>query len=229
MPDWIKEELEKNADLKYGEFNKKLCPDTKRKMLGIRIPTLRSLAKKIIANNPKEFLENVTDEYLEYVILQGFVIAGLKVNIEHKLQLFKQYIPKIDSWIITDTVCSTIKPKNKELDIVWDFINIYLKSQKEFEVRFAIIMMLDYFINDEYVDKVIIKLDNINLDKYYVQMAKAWCLAEIGIKYNEKAMKYLKGNNHLDKFTFNKTLQKMRESYRISDDQKALLKEMKRL
>lgn len=228
MPDWIKEKLEKSVDLKYQEFNKKLCPDTNKKLLGIRIPTLRKLAKEIIANNPEEFLENVGDEYLEEVLLQGFVIAGLKVAIEYKLELFKQYIPKIDSWIITDTVCSTIKPKAKELTIVWDFISIYLKSQKEFEVRFAIIMMLDYFINDEYVDKVIVELDQIQLEKYYVQMAISWCLAEIGIKYNEKAMKYLTGNNHLDKFTYNKTLQKMRESFRISEEQKILLKEMKR-
>lgn len=228
MLDYIKEELEKNADSKYGEFNKKLCPDTNRKMLGVRIPVLRKLSKKIIANNADEYLKNPPNEYLEEVLLEGLVIAGLKVNLKYKLELMKQYIPKMDSWIITDTVCPTMKLKNEDLGVVWDFIIEYLKSQKEFEIRFAVIMMLDFFLVDEYVEKVIIALDNIKSDKYYAEMAVAWCLAEIGIKYNEKAMKYLTGKNNLDNFTFNKTLQKMRESYRIADEQKILLKEMKR-
>ena len=125
------------------------------------------------------------------------------------------------------TVIPTLKVKEKDLDLVWKFIIPYTKSKEEFEIRFAVIMMLDYFINDEYVDKVIETIDKIKTDKYYAQMAMAWTLAEIGIKYNNKAMKYLKAKNNLDKFTYNKTLQKMIESYRVSDDNKKLLKEMK--
>ena len=90
-------------------------------------------------------------------------------------------------------------------------------------------MMLDNFIVEDYVDEVIEKIDKIENKEYYVEMAMAWTLAEIGIKYNDKAMKYLKGDNNLDKFTFNKALQKMRESYRISNEQKEELKAMKRI
>ena len=115
-----------------------------------------------------------------------------------------------------------------DLEKVWDFILPYLESKKEFDVRFAVIMLLDYYIVDDYIDEVIQKLDKVNHDGYYVKMAVAWCLAEIGIKYNEKAMKYLKGENQLDKFTFNKTLQKMCESYRIPEKQKIVLKKMKK-
>ena len=228
MLNYVKEELAKNANDKCKEFNKKLCPDTKRKMLGVKIPILRKLAKKIIANDPEEYLKNAPNEYLEEVVLEGLVIAGLKIDIKAKLEQIKNYIPKIDSWMITDTVCPTIKPRNNELEIVWEFITPYVKSQKEFEIRFAVIMMLDYFLIDEYVDKVIMALDGIKTDKYYAEMAIAWCLAEIGIRYHEKAMKYLSGNNHLNKVTYQKTLQKMRESYRISEEQKILLKEMKK-
>ena len=228
MHKYIKEELEKNIDLKYQEFNQKLCPDTNKKLLGIRIPVLRKISEKIIADNPEEYLKNVSNEYLEEILLEGFVIAGLKIDIRDKLKLMEKYIPKMDSWIVTDTVCPSLKPKKDELSIVWEFIGKYLKSEKEFELRFAVIMMLDYFVSDDYVDKVIQILDKIKTDKYYVQMAIAWCLAEIGIKYNEKAMKYLSEKNNLDNFTYNKTLQKMRESYRIDKEQKILLKKMKR-
>lgn len=228
MLDFIKEELEKNAENKCREFNKKLCPDTQKEILGVKIPVLRKLAKKIIASNPEEYLKNAPNDYLEEIVLEGLVIASLKIDIASKLEKLKKYIPKIDSWVITDTVCPTIKPKSSELDIVWDFISPYAKSQKEFEIRFAVIMMLDYFLTDEYVDQVIMTLDTIKTDKYYAEMAIAWCLAEIGICYNQKAMAYLKGKHHLSEFTYNKTLQKMIESYRITEEQKVLLRKMKK-
>ena len=89
-------------------------------------------------------------------------------------------------------------------------------------------MMLDYYLREEYIDKVIKIIDRIENDAYYVKMAKAWLIAEIGIKFNDIAMNYLNEKNHLDKFTHNKALQKMIESYRISDEQKELLRKMKR-
>ena len=104
----------------------------------------------------------------------------------------------------------------------------YAKSNKEFEIRFSVISMLDYFLIDEYVDEVIKILDSINNDGYYTKMGVAWTLAEIGIKYNSKLMDYLRGKNNLDKFTYNKTLQKMIESYRITAEEKEVLKLMKK-
>ena len=103
-----------------------------------------------------------------------------------------------------------------------------MKSEKEFEVRFAVITMLDNYITDDYVDSVISEIDKNTNTQYYAEMGIAWTLAEIGVKYNDKAMRYLKGNNHLDNFTFNKTLQKMRESYRVPKKIKEELKDMKR-
>ena len=94
----------------------------------------------------------------------------------------------------------------------------YFSSNKEFEIRFAVIMLLDYYINEKYVNQVIEILDKVKHDGYYVKMGVAWCLAEIGIKFNDKLLAYLNGENNLDKFTFNKTLQKMIESYRINDN-----------
>ena len=139
----------------------------------------------------------------------------------------EKFIPKMDSWAMTDTFTPTLKIKDKELEDYWRFITPYTKSKKEFEVRFAIISMLDYYIREEYVEKVIEVLNNIKHDGYYVKMAVAWTLAEIGIKFNDILMNYLNSENNLDKFTFNKTIQKMIESYRITDKQKDILRKMK--
>ncbi len=225
----IKQELQNLVDEEYAKFNQKLCPDTKKQMLGIRIPKLRKLAQKIVKEgNWQEFLKQADDTYFEEVLLQGLVVAYSKLEIDEKLEYVKWFVPQIDSWAISDTFCPTLKIKSKDLEKVWNFILPYLHSTKEFEVRFAVIMMLDYYLTEEYIDLVLQQLDQISHEGYYVKMAVAWTIAEIGVKFNEKAMQYLQSENHLDKFTFNKALQKMRESYRIEAEQKEILKKMKR-
>lgn len=225
----IKRKLNNLADKQYAMFNKKSCPDTAKIILGVRIPQLRILAKQVIQNeNWKELIQQLEMNNFEETILRGLVIAYSKIDIKEKLGLIKEFVPNIDSWAITDTFCPTLKIKQKDLELVWEFILHYTKSKKEFETRFAIIMMLDYYIIEDYVDKVIRLIDEIENDAYYVQMAKAWVLAEIGIKFNDKIMKYLKCENNLDKFTYNKALQKMIESYRISDEQKMIFRKMKK-
>ena len=228
--DKIRDELIKLSDVEYRKFNEKLCPDTNRKMLGIRIPQIRKLAMRIVKEYDWEewIKKESSNEYFEEVILQGIVIGVDKMEFEKKIPYIMDFIPKIDSWAINDTFVPSLKIKDKDMEKVWKFILPYTKSKKEFEVRFAVIMMLDYFIIEDYIDKVIEILDKINNDGYYVKMGVAWCLAEAGIKFNDKLMKYIEGENNLDKFTYNKTLQKMIESRRITDLQKNYLRKLKR-
>lgn len=225
----IRKELMPLRDEEYAIFNKKLCPDTDKEMLGIRIPQLRKLAKNLVKDyHWKECLAYLKEEYFEEIVLQGLVIGYAKATMEEKLPFIQNFVSKIDSWAICDTFVPTLKIKLEDLEMFWNFILPFTKSNKEFEVRFSIICMLDYFLIEDYVDKVIQELDKIQHDGYYVKMGIAWTLAEIGIKFNHKVMQYLTNDNHLDKFTYNKTLQKMRESYRISSNQKEILNNMKR-
>ncbi len=225
----IKKELLKLSNEDYKKFNEKLCPDTKRELLGIKVPELRNLAKKIVKQDDWEaWVKDASDEYFEEALLQGLVIAYSPLKFKDKIPFIKNFVPKIDSWAISDTFVPTLKLKKNELNLAFDFITPYFSSNKEFEVRFAVIMLLDYYIIDEYVDRVIKILDKINHEGYYVKMAVAWCLAEIGIIYNSKLMDYLNDKNNLDDFTYNKTLQKMIESRRITDEEKEILRKMKR-
>ena len=231
----IRKELIKIEDKENAKLVVKLCPEfDSDKVLGIKIPKLRKIAKEIVSKNKgEEFLKECqkqkSSKYIEEIVLEGLVIGYSKFSLNEKLDYMKLYIPKITTWYTNDTVCSTFKIKKaEEKEILWNFILPYLKSKNQFEVRFAVVMMLDNFIVEGYVDKVIKEIDKINNREYYAEMAIAWTLAEIGIKFNDIAMDYLKGKNNLDKFTYNKTLQKMRESYRISKEQKEELKMMKR-
>ena len=110
---------------------------------------------------------------------------------------------------------------------MWEFIQSYLKSYNEFEIRFAVVIILNYYITEDYIDLVLKTLDNIKHDGYYVKMAVAWAISMCFIKFEEKTMAYLKDNS-LDDFTYNKSLQKISESLRIDKNTKELIKSMKR-
>ncbi len=225
----IRKDLEELKDEQYAKWNEKFCPDTNKKILGIRIPKLRKLAKNLLKTyNITEILEEIQDEYLEEVILQGFVIGYADILLVDKIPFIEKFLPKIDSWAITDSFVPTLNVKEEDLHFFWKFILPYTQSDKEFLVRFSVVCMLDYYITEEYVDDVLHVLDSITHNGYYAKMSVAWTLAEIGAKFNNKAMLYLSNKNHLDTFTYHKTLQKMIESYRISADQKEILRQLKR-
>ncbi len=110
---------------------------------------------------------------------------------------------------------------------MFKFLQKYLKSSKEFEIRFGVVMLLDYYVEEQYLDKLFEIFDSIKNTEYYVQMAVAWAISICLIKYYDQTCTYLE-NAILDDFTYNKAIQKAIESYRISDEKKAFLRKMKR-
>ena len=224
----IRQDLLSLQDKKYQQFHSSLCPGTKN-IIGVRIPVLRNYAKKLSKQeNIKEYIFFDKTKYYEEVMLQGMLI-GLTKNsdIKETLTMLENFIPKIDNWAVCDICCAGLKIVNKNKELFWNFIQKYLKSKKEFELRFAIVMMLDYFTDEKYVDNVLTILDNIKHDAYYVKMAVAWTISVAFVKFQAKTMKYLKKNN-LDDWTYNKSLQKICESLRVDEKTKKAIKEMKR-
>lgn len=223
----LREKLFELADNKYKEFHNSLCPNSDN-ILGVRVPTLRQLAKQISKENGIEFLNTYKPEYYEEKVIYGMAIGYTKMELDLRLKYLDEFVPIIDSWAVCDVACSTYKFTTKNLEEMWEYIQKYINSDKEFEVRFAAVMLMDYYINDEYIDKVLDIYNNINLDKYYVQMGVAWGISVAFVKYEEKTMEFLKSkNNKLDKFTYNKSLQKIIESYRVSNETKNVIRQMK--
>ena len=230
MKEEIKKQLKQLSDQKYKEFHGNLCPGTDN-IIGIRVPILRNYAKELVKKySIEELLKNIDDEYYEEIMLQGMIIGlDKKANIETILEYMKEFIPKIDNWAICDVFCAGLKITNKYPKEIWSFISKYLESDEEFELRFAIVMILDYYINEQYIDKVLKVLDSVHIDKYYVQMAVAWAISICLIKFYDRTIRYLQSENcHLDKFTYNKSIQKAIESYRITDEQKVSLRSLKK-
>ena len=225
----IEEGVKELADEKYREFQLKLCPGVDN-ILGVRVPVLRNYAKDLLKKySIDEILYSLNDRYYENIMLQGMVI-GLNKNkdIDEVLEYVKKFIPKINNWAVCDTFCAGLKITIKNKEKVWNFLKEYLKSNKEFELRFAVVMILDFYVEEKYIDDILKIIDNIKSEAYYTQMAVAWLLSVCIVKFYDKTLEYLK-NSKIDKFTFNKAIQKSIESYRITDEQKQTLKNMKKL
>lgn len=225
----IKNDLISLIDEKYKEFHSNLCPGINN-ILGIRVPVLRNYAKQLAKNySLEELLANIDDEYYEEIMLQGMII-GLKKKEEWDVvkQLILDFIPKIDNWAICDTFCAGLKITKKYKNEMWELIQETLKSSKEFEIRFAVVMILDYYIDEEYLEKDFEIFDQIKHEDYYVRMAIAWAISICLIKFYNETTSYLINNTSLDNWTYNKAIQKAIESYRITDKQKDELRKMKR-
>ncbi len=221
----IREKLESMSEKKYSEFSSKIIPGA-RNILGIRTPILRAYAKELSKQYGEDALDNSDDHYYEEILLRGMIIGYIKPEIEKHLKYISDYVPMIDNWAVCDTFCSTLKIGKKDHARVFEFLQPYIHSQKEFEQRFAAVMLLDHFINEEYIDRTLEQLKVINTDKYYSSMAVAWALAEAYIKYPDKAEPYIRGKV-FEAQTHDRAISKLCDSYRVTKEDKERLKALK--
>ena len=192
-------------DEKYKEFHSSLVLNSKYEMIGIRVPTMKKIAKEIAKTTDLEkFFEYAQDKYYEEVMIQGLVISHIK---DEKLfyKYFKKHINKIDNWALCDTFCSAIKIIKKYEDKYFkEAINMSL-NKKEFISRVGLVIILDHFISRENINTIYETLNKINSDKFYINMAEAWLVCELYIKYSSETKEFIK-NNNLNKFTQNKAI-----------------------
>jgi 3-methyladenine DNA glycosylase AlkD len=228
MYEYILDKLNSLADTEYRQFHSKLLPNVDIELIGVRIPQLRKIAREIIKSDWRVFLTEYKKSNLyEFVMLCGMVTAGAKCDFEEKLGYVTAFVPRINNWAVCDTFCGDLKQVEQRLDVMYSFLQPYLTSDKEYELRFGVVILMQYYINDEYIDKVLAWYGKIRHDGYYVKMAVAWGLSVCFVKYREKTLEFLE-HCDLDTFTYNKTIQKIRESYRVSNEDKEMLKGMKR-
>ena len=201
----------------------------KRTSLGVSVPEMRKLAMKIAKENYQEFIEEDRGENFELRMVHAFVLGYAKDDINILLKHFKEFMPYVNDWAINDALCNNFKQAKIYPEIVWQFLMQHQHTSKEFESRIISVMLLSHYLTDKYIDRVIKILDKLNTDKYYAQMGVAWAVATIMGKYPEKCMNYLQSATcHLDKTTYNKSLQKIRESFRVSKEIKQKIKDMRK-
>lgn len=221
----IKQKLKELSDEKYREFHSSLCPETKN-ILGVRVPILRKYAKELYREYGRKIIDEIDNEYYEEIMLQGLIIGEL-TSVKSVKKYLKKFIPKINNWAVCDTTCAGLKIVKRNKEEFKEIIYNCLKSNSEFEIRFGLVLLLDYYIDEDNIDEILQLSEQVNHEEYYVKMANAWLLSVCLVKFYDKTIEFI-GKCGLDDFTYNKALQKAIESYRTTDKQKNEMRKMKR-
>ena len=224
----VKAELESLADSEYRDFTSALIPNVeKSRVIGVRLPQIKKLADRVAKNGWREFLSQEPGDTLEEKLLRGFVIGRAKLPVEEHLVLVRDFVPLIDCWSVCDSFVMSLKFVRKNRAEVWEFIKPYFFSSKPYDVRFAVVMTLGYFSDEEYADRAFRIFDSIENNDYYVSMAAAWAVSVFFVHAPEQTWRYLR-SNCLDDDTHNKALRKIIESRRVSDEDKTIIRTLKR-
>lgn len=221
---WTKEDymtfieyLKSVSDDKYKQFSDSLVPGIKQSF-GVRVPILRSIAKEILKGNYNEFLHIGKGDYREEIMIEGLVMSGIKCSsYTELLSLIMQYAEKINSWETCDIV--SFKQLKKYKTEFFDDIEYFIYNKNNWIVRYGFGCLMEFYLNDDYIDRVLKYVDSVNSDFYYVQMMQAWLIATAAAKCRDKTMAFLKCN-HINSTTQNMAIRKIRESNRISAEDK---------
>ena len=260
----VRELLKEMAEPDYAKFSGALL-GREAVMLGVRLPKIRELAKKVAKADGREYLDGMLSDavavrsseqadgkdgknqtgggipeewkdgksadgimYMEELMLYGMVIGCMKEKLEELFLYIERYVARIDNWSLCDSFCAGLKQTKKQPELMWDFLQPYLKSDKEFDLRFGVVMLMDFYVTPEYIEKLLQIFDSIHHEGYYVKMAVAWALSVCLVKEWDKSFAYMgSSENRLDDFTYAKTVQKCRESFRLTAEQKESLTELK--
>lgn len=211
-------------DIKYKNFHSKIV--LANDLIGIRTPILKEIAKKIAKHDYNTFIKVNNHKIYEEKILHGLLLGYINTDFDKIKILINEFLPYIDNWAICDITVSNLKIFKKNKKSGFYEIKNYIKSNNFWINRFGYVLLLNYYIDSSYIDKIF-KLCETYKDEYYVKMSIAWLLSMCYIKYKEKTLKFLT-QNKLEKWTYNKTIQKIIESNRVEKNEKETLKKLKK-
>lgn len=224
-PAEIQKKLFELQDKEYKTFSESLIPavdsDT---IIGIRTPELKALAKEIYKNTPKDFLNDLPHKYFEENQLHVFVVSLIK-EFDEALDETQRFLPYIDNWATCDQFSPAVFSKHK--DELSDHIMQWITSDRTYTCRFGIVMMMRHFLDTDFNPEYLQAIANIKSDEYYINMAIAWYFATALAKQYDATIPYIESNK-LDVWVRNKSIQKARESRRVSQEHKEYLKTLKR-
>jgi len=222
-PQEIREELFRLRDEKYKSFQGALIPTVpEERMIGVRTPALRALAKRVAREDASAFLAALPHEYFDEDQLHAFVISEIK-DFDLCLAEVGRFLPYIDNWATCDQLSPPVFRKEKEK--LLPFIRACLSSGKTYSVRFGIKLLMDHFLNKEFDPRYLEEVAAISSDEYYVKMMIAWYFATALAKRYEETLPYLE-EKKLSPWVHNMTIRKAKESFRISTERKDYLKSL---
>lgn len=220
----VRERLNALSDDKFKRFSCALLPNAEN-VLGVRLPELRQIAKEGALKNWKAFFDSLSDDTFEERMLQGMVLGYAKVPFEEIEPYIEKFLPKIDNWSVCDAFCCGIKSIRKSPEAGWKTIRRLSADKREFYARVGIVTAMDHFINETYLNDVFETVQTARGEGYYVRMAQGWAVSVCAAKFPEETYAFLK-TAELPPQAFQKSVQKIRESRRISPADKRRFSEL---
>ena len=208
-------------DDKYAAFHKRLLKNDSIELIGVRTPQLRALAKEW--KGEQDIFLSFPDEYYEITLLKCALVGMLPYN--KFIGYIDSILPLLNNWATCDLFEAPCIKKHREEFL--PFIRKYLQSGKEFTVRYALVALLRYYMDREYLTCIFDCVEHADEKQYYIMMGAAWLIAEVLVKFYEEGVAYL-SENRLPAAVHNKAIQKACESFRIAVEQKAELKSLRR-
>ncbi len=213
-------------DAEYAAFQSKLTPGISPELfIGVRVPVLRKFAKGFIKEQGcADFLSTLPHKYYDENMLHALLISQMKDR-EAIFTHLDTFLPYVDNW----AVCDIMSPKalKKHKPELLEKIREWVKSPHTYTCRFGSEMLMTFYLDEDFKPEYLTLPAAVRSDEYYVNMMTAWFFATALAKQWDAALPYIE-NNRLDVWTHNKTIQKARESYRITDEQKAYLNTLKK-
>lgn len=222
----ITEELFALQDVAYADFQAKLTPNIPReRFIGVRVPEARKLAKRL-AQEPEAaiFLRDLPHTYYDENILHSLLLSEMK-DYDACIAAVDAFLPYVDNWAVCDILSPKIFKKHKTA--LLEKIKEWSASKKTYTCRFGIEMLLSHFLDEDFKPAYLEIPASVHREEYYVRMMMAWFFATALAKQWDATIDYLE-DRRLDTWTHNKTIQKARESKRITPKQKEYLKTLKR-
>lgn len=214
-----------------------------RRVLGLHSPEIKAVAKQLSTegSNVIRDFESVPSESLCYedTVIWGYLINLAKCPLNERLTMLTHYVPVLDNWAVCDSYCAHAKwMVRADKEALWAFLQPWFRSEREFEVRFAVVVAMCYFLNEEWLERVFAQLNSLDFDRiksdyktvkgkpkvaqqgtvqgaepYYVRMGVAWLLATALAKFPDQTRAFVRSSN-LPADVIKLYIRKARESFR---------------
>ena len=213
------------AEPELATFNSKLTPG-KDGIIGVRVPVIRYIARKVVHDGWEQILDGEPESF-EEEMLRGVVIATAPVTVEERISLTEDFLDYVDNWATCDIFCNSWRFTKGDSEAVWDYFSELMGSGEEYRMRVSVIARMSHFDDEGHSRMLLEDLATHDNPGYYYRMGAAWAVSVVYVHHPDMVEELLR-SGRLEVWTHNKSIQKIRESRRVSKEDKERLNALRR-
>ncbi len=217
--------LRKSAEPEYAKFISSLTPDHD-KVLGVRVPRVREIAKAILRDDWRQIL-GMDPEYLEEEMLVGIVIASAPIGTAERIELIERFLPHVTSWATCDIFCSTMRMPKDDPELLWDYLSSLMGTGSAYPMRLSLVARMSIYKDEKHSRAILEDIETHDNAEYYYRMGAAWAVSVIYVSFPDMVIDLLE-RGRMEAWTHNKSIQKIRESRRVSAEDKERVRALRR-